>query len=128
MKSIGRWRTAIVLTIVCLIIALSGISASACSPPAANGTIVGKVMHLNTITPAICSSYDVAVVSTAAEVDQFGNTTHLPEIVVPFEFRRDFAEAVNTGKIVRITYDRWKVTPCSAPLWATSISYIDKAG
>ena len=98
----------------------------ACGYTQRDGELVGQVKKVAHATPLICPDYIEADISLGVLRAGVGSmSTQDVWLVIPDKaMEKIFREANESGALVKVRYDEYRVAICSSVHWATSVEII----
>ena len=90
-----------------------GLSVTACGYSHKDGELIGQPKKVITATPLICPDYIEVDVSLGVMRNGTGSMSKQDEwVVVDSEQARFLKSKIESGKLVKIRYDEWRLSPC----------------
>ncbi len=113
------------IMLVVLALAMSG--CSQCGHTAVGNDANGQVKKVSHETPLVCPAYTAADLSLGIMRNGVGSmSTQDQWYEVPSqEILKSLEEAANSGRLVRVTYDVWRVALCRPDHVITAVQIID---
>lgn len=87
--------------------------------------LIGQVKKVNSFTPIICPNWYGGDISLGVIQNGVGSYSNRDIwVTIPPDLVAEFQKAVESGQLVKIHYDEWRLAYCTETAWVTNIEFL----